>query len=157
MSPRRWRGALVVVALGGLGLASCKATAPMHRAPGMAEPGGRAYEGGDAAPSDIDSLEAELARAENELHGLDGSAIEAGGDEVEELGVSSPEPSRQPEVVTLDRCERVRQLADRICDLSDRMCALADEHEDEARYVQACERSELSCGEARTASDGCVR
>lgn len=126
---------------------SCKASAPMRDAPGSAPP----YEAGQggAMPGDeLDSLEAQLGSAEAELRGL-------GSDTEEAVTAAGAEPGPSP-APPMDRCERIRGLADRICSLRDRMCTLAVEHDGEARYRDACGRAEQTCDDAQVAADECV-
>lgn len=51
------------------------------------------------------------------------------------------------------RCERICELADSTCDLADKICALAEEHVDDVRYEDACDRAEAQC---EAASDACT-
>ncbi|MCA9656531.1 MAG: hypothetical protein KC501_41895 [Myxococcales bacterium] len=134
--------------------ASCKASAPMKDA--AAPPMENGDAGGAAGPVDeLDALQTELSLAQGELdrYAFDrqvGAAVE----EVEPATSPGPEP-RPATPQVMNRCERVRTLAQRICELSDRMCTLAGEHEGEQRYQDACGRAEQSCEEARIAADGC--
>lgn len=53
------------------------------------------------------------------------------------------------------RCERVCDLAAATCTLADRICGLADEHIDDVRYEDACERAESQCEAASDACSAC--
>lgn len=54
------------------------------------------------------------------------------------------------------RCERICSLKDAICDVSARICGLAETHEDDAKYLEACTRSETRCEQATTACSSCA-
>ncbi len=54
-----------------------------------------------------------------------------------------------------DACAPICGPADAICDLSARICGLADEHEEEERYANACERAEKDCARAAEACEEC--
>jgi len=87
----------------------------------------------------LDTLEAVLAAAEVELRGLESYEFDA---------ASNVESS-------VERCERIRSLAETICELGVRVCQLADEDPGERRYIDACGRAEQTCEQATLASDGC--
>lgn len=53
------------------------------------------------------------------------------------------------------RCERICDLAEATCTLSDRICGLADEHVDDVRYEDACDRAESQCEAASEACSAC--
>jgi hypothetical protein len=55
----------------------------------------------------------------------------------------------------VDACAPICGPADAICDLSARICGLAEEHEEESRYVEACERAEADCERAAEACEEC--
>lgn len=54
-----------------------------------------------------------------------------------------------------DACGPICGPAEAICDLSVRICGLADEHEEEERYLDACERAEKDCARAAEACEEC--
>lgn len=54
-----------------------------------------------------------------------------------------------------DRCERLCDLAAATCDLADRICDLANEHVDDVRYEDACDRAEIQCEAAADACNAC--
>lgn len=54
-----------------------------------------------------------------------------------------------------NRCVRICELQTNICELRDLICTLADDHADEDRYEQACERSTLDCERAEQACTDC--
>lgn len=109
------------------------------------EPRSRDVDDASVATEDLPVLEAELDQAWGELQAFE--------DDTPQVAAASPDSDpREP----VDRCERIRGLADRICGLSDRMCALADEHPAESRYAQACERGQQTCAKASEAADRCA-
>lgn len=88
---------------------------------------------------ELEALDARVDEAWRELEALD--------DEREKAAAGEPGAA--------DRCERIRGLATEICTLRDRVCGLATEHPGQARYANACARSETTCARARTAADRC--
>lgn len=54
-----------------------------------------------------------------------------------------------------DACAPICGPADAICELSERICGLADEHDDESRYAEACERATDDCERAAEACEDC--
>jgi len=53
------------------------------------------------------------------------------------------------------RCERICDLAEATCTLADRICGLADEHVDDVRYEDACDRAGSQCEAASEACSAC--
>ncbi len=154
-----WFGVLSGLLLGA-GLATgCGKQAPATEAPSAdmvagGEESAAAEEGEAVAPVDslLDSL-AQLEQREDEL-------LEAGVDlptAVQEERALSGRESAVPAGAdaAAGRCQRVCDLSTAICDLRDQICGLADEHDNETRYVSACERATLDCERATSACEGC--
>ncbi|MCX4241440.1 hypothetical protein [Paraliomyxa miuraensis] len=145
MSPRR---ALLAMGAGALlGLSACTAKAPLTAPAGGVDESAAGGDRDDASlrAADLSSLELELDRSWEELRTLEDSREPASV----EAGAAGPGD-------VVDRCERIRGLADRICVLSDRVCALADEHPGEERYTSACGRGRDTCTQATEAADRCA-
>lgn len=104
-----------------------------------------------SAPASIDDLEGELQRYEADLRSLgpspDAQKLESGEDGHAPANAGGEGPG--------DDCSRICELATAICGLQDRICGLVAEHEDEARYTEACERATGSCETATEACDAC--
>lgn len=113
--------------------AGCKKNATETAAP--ADGGGATQH----EPRTLESLESELAERNAELH-ADTSATAAATTADADEGT---------------RCERACSIKTTICSLADSICGLANEHPDEARYLEACERAHADCERASEACDGC--
>lgn len=134
LAARMHTRSLVLVVLG-LALA-CSKSAPETASP----------DAGASAPDSFDDLEAELGRYEGELRTQ--TALRETGNVPADAG-AEPGASANAEDTTRPR---VCELADAICGLKDRICALADEHDDEERYTNTCDRAK---GDCETATEAC--
>lgn len=158
-----WR-AIIVGALAGLVLAAgcAKKASPETSSPDAApadmaaeeEAGDDEAAGGAAEDDSLEALEAELLGFED---GLLGAGVDLPEDVKAarvDLGAQAGTPA---DAGTPDerRCERICELATNICGLRDRICELADEHEQDPRYVKACDRATQDCERAQGACEDC--
>ncbi len=127
------------------------------------EPGGGA---GYATPPSSDDVDDMVAPESRNQGGDEGDLAEQDGangggpaamptGETTTASTVASEPDAQFRGGGGTRCDRIRQLASSSCALSDRICGLARAHVGEARFEDACERSQLVCDAAQEATDAC--
>lgn len=162
-----WRSVIAGLLAGGVLVAGCgKKAGPSSEAPADAAAGDApAAESMEPAMDDDGPgriLDDGLSRYELELEGYEDAMLSAG---LELPGAVAQARTDQGKtsVPAADgggdaagaRCERICGLATTICELRSHICELADEHPNELRYEQVCERASLDCQRATTACEGC--
>lgn len=160
-----WRSVIAGLLAGGVLVAGCgKKAGPSSEAPtdaaGADAPAAESVEPG--ADDDGRTLDDGLSRYELELAGYE-DAMLAAGLELPGAVAQARADQGKASVPAADgggdaagaRCERICGLATNICELRSHICDLADEHRNELRYEQACERANLDCQRATAACEGC--
>jgi hypothetical protein len=161
-----WRSVTAGLLAGGLLVAGCGKKAPSTEAPADSAaadaPAAESMEPGvdDHGPGHI--LDDGLSRYAIELEGYEDALLSAGL-ELPGAVAQARADEGKASVPAADgggdaegaRCERICELATNICGLRDHICELADEHRNELRYAQICERAELDCQRATAACEGC--
>lgn len=154
------RRVLISVALTSLATGCAKKAAP-SASPAMAAGADAAYAEDHAEaeaepsrdlrytePASFDDLQARLDELDANLSA---EGIPAPG--TSDVGLTRPEAKTTTDGE--DRCQRICDLKAAICDVAERICGLAEDHEDEAKYADACTRASNRCEQATEACDRC--
>lgn len=123
------------------------------------------------AQTEVDSSETKTSSAPVES---DSPPPSYADDEAEDAAAPEPEPEREPRPesmsearatarqrkdarrVKAERCSTICDLASSTCGLEQQICRLANDHQDETRYRDSCERAELDCEVSAEACRDCT-
>lgn len=158
-----WSRITAALGLAGLIAAGC-ARAPQRSSAPSAEPTAQDAAGGDAlaAETSEESTPRDESASDYEQRLL------AHEDALLQAGVSLPAAVRAARAegglgteatpaadAAPDRCTRICDISAAICELREHVCGLSEEHADEPRYVEVCDRATLDCERATTACSDC--